>query len=397
MAVGKPEQIRLKALGGIFFNLLIVIICGSHDRFVAQIIVTNLLVALCSLCDLDAFITGVADYLYCGNFGLIALRKSDDENALLPSRMLDIALKMGRETEVRGGQGGGGLVIGKNGDRTVFVGKKIVNRKRGNLTESLEAKFAPIRNKALARGVKPLESSIVGVWHYHYSTRGTAPSELETHWHEWIGAKDREVWRFTDGEWLNTTKNVHHRITHNGDFDSWQIFNRQVDNITLGLWLERVLHTPNVTKGDSPKIAGMMDLLVTQGMWYPSVRLAYQQAIATSIEEAFDGQKPTADSPNTAPIELDLNVWAGIFENVFTTELTKLKLSDINKITPKSLQSSTNLRQNLIRAFKSHSSTQNWSQMQTITFVQCTLQAFFNNDLYRELKFLSNKLKAVLA
>ena len=34
-----------------------------------------------------------------------------------------------------------------------------------------------------------------------------------------------------------------HRITHNGDFDSWH-FNRDVDNQTLGLWLERVLHTP---------------------------------------------------------------------------------------------------------------------------------------------------------
>ena len=140
--------------------------------------------------------------------------------------MRDIALQMGQETEVRGEQAGGGLVVGKNNDYTVFVGKKIVNHKRGNLTKSLETAFAQIRNKAIAAGVKPL-STVMGVWHYRYATSGTAPSELETHWHEWMGARKEKVWRSTGKEWIYETKNVHHRITHNGDFDSWQIFNQR--------------------------------------------------------------------------------------------------------------------------------------------------------------------------
>ena len=101
----------------------------------------------------------------------------------------------------------------------------------------------------------------MGVWHYRYATSGTVPSELETHWHEWISQRKEQVWQFTGKDWLQKTRNVHHRITHNGDFDSWKIFNRELDYSTLGLWLERVLHTPNATMGDSPKIAGMMDLL----------------------------------------------------------------------------------------------------------------------------------------
>ena len=385
LSIGKPVFIKTKALGGILLNISIAIIflINPHNIFSQAFIVANLLIALCSLSDLEAFVTGMADCFYCGNFGSIALRKPEDGKKLLPSRMLDIALQLGQETEVRGEQAGGGLVMGRNGNRTVFVGKKIVNRKRDNLTKSLEAAFAPIRNKAIAAGVEPLESSIVGVWHYRYATSGTAPSELETHWHEWMGARNQKIWQFTGKEWICTDKNVHHRITHNGDFDSWKIFNRTIDYANLGLWLERVLHTPNATKGDSPKIAGMMDLLVTQGMWYPSVRLAYQQAIATAIEAAFDGQPATANAPNTAPSDADLNTWAEIFERIFTEELSCLKRSAVRKIDPASLKSSISLQQSSIRALKSHDSTLSWTQLQIETFVQFTLQTFFDNDLYR--------------
>jgi hypothetical protein len=381
---GKPYHLKVKALGGIILNLLFAAcFYYSHSWFAPALVVANLLMAFASLSDVEAFITGMADCFYCGNFGLIAQRQPNDGNKLLPARMRTIALQMGRETEVRGEQAGGGLVIGKNGNSTVFVGKKIVNRKRSNLTQSLEAAFAPIRNQAIAAGVKPLESSTIGVWHYRYGTSGTAPSILETHWHEWMDGRNQKVWQFTGREWICETKNVHHRITHNGDFDSWQIFNRQIDNATLGLWLERVLHTPNVTQGDSPKIAGMMDLLVTQGMWYPTVRLAYQQVIATAIEDAFDGQKPTKDAPNTSPSKDELNNWTRICDRVFTEELANLKRSDSNKIDPASLKFSASLQHNLIRALKSHNSTLGWSQLHLTTFVQFALQTFFDNDLYR--------------
>ena len=380
---GKPHRIKAKALGGIILNLLVAACLScSHNLYGRVFVVANLLIACSSFSDLEAFLTGVADCFYCGNFGLIARRKPNDDNQLLPDRILDIALQMGRETEIRGEQAGGGLVIGKNGNSTVFVGKKIVNRKRGNLTKSLEAAFAPIRNRAIAAGVQPL-STVTGVWHYRYATSGTAPSVLETHWHEWMSARSQKVWQFTDREWSCETKNVHHRITHNGDFNSWQIFNRQVDNTTLGLWLERVLHTNNATQGDSPKIAGMMDLLVTKGMWYPSVRLAYQQAIATAIEDAFDGAKPSVNAPNTSPSQDSLNTWAQICDRTFTEELTNLKRIDSSKLDPALLKVSTSLQKNLIRALRSHSSTLGWSQLHLMTFVQFVLQTFFDNDLYR--------------
>ena len=396
LSTGKPSYIRLKAVGGLTLNFLVATIFYDYfDNFFGYAFtVANLLIAFSSLSDLKALITGIADCFYCGNFGFIAERKPDDGPKLLPTRMKTIALQMGHETEVRGAQAGGGFVIGTRGKKsafiakkTVFVGKKIVNRKRGNLTKSLEAAFAPVRQRAIATGVKPLESTVTGVWHYRYATSGTAASELETHWHEWMEARNESVWRFTGREWLCETKNVNHRITHNGDFNSWKIFARKIDNATLGLWLERVLHTPNKTTGDSPKIAGMMDLLVTQGMWYSSVRLAYQQAVAISVEEAFDGQKPTAIAPNTAPSSIDLNTWAEIFQNCFIAELSRLKSEsrhiNLSEIQPKYLKSSVSFQQSFINALGSHELLARWSRLQITLFVRSTLDAFFDNDLYK--------------
>lgn len=400
---GKLNHIRFKALAGIVFNLLVAIvfiIYYPHNIFSQTAIVANLLIAVSSRSDIDAVVSGVADCLYCGNFGLIALRKPEDEpHQLLPKRMVEMSQQMGRETEVRGEQAGGGLVIGQHGttsnikDRTVFVGKKIVNKKRSNLTKSLEAAFAPIRSKAMASGVKPLESTVTGVWHYRYGTSGAAPSVLETHWHEWMPAREEAVWQFREGQWQRETKNVNHRITHNGDFDSWQIFGREVDNATLGLWLEGVLHTPNATKGDSPKIAGMMDLLITKGMWYASVRLAYQQAIAKAIEYAFGGQQPSNNTPNTAPSESELKSWAEMFDTIFTAELSDLSNFNSPEISPKFLKASVSLQQNLLQALGKSNLNVNWTEQQQATFIRFVLEAFFEGDLYRATQIFMSHAK----
>ncbi len=394
IAAGNPmvEGFAIKALGGIFFNLLLagVVNCFFPDLLISQaVVVANAIVAMSSLSDIEAAITGVADCFYCGNFGFIATRQSEDDRSLLPARMVEMAQQMGQETEIRGEQAGGGLVVAQNGDRVVFVGKKVVNRKRDNLTKSLEAAFAPVRQKAIASGVKPLASPTIGVWHYRYATSGTAPSELETHWHEWMSARNEEVWRYTNGEWLLQGKNVNHRITHNGDFETWTLFGKEIDTATLGLWLENVLHTPNATKGDSPKIAGMMDLLITQGMWLPSLRLAYQQTIATSIEAAFDGLHPTSEARNTAPSLEELTAWTEIFERVFDLERSQLPAPH-----SEAWRSHANpLECNLIQATAEIGSMAQWSEAHRIAFIRAAIKAFLYNDLYHATKIFMSRAR----
>lgn len=345
MAAGNATSwtIRVKALGGILSNIIALGIVplllsnldsipneyGNTVAFISQFLINtfvyaNLLIIFSSLSDTVAFVKGTADCFNCGNFGFVGKRNPNDGHDLLPKRFVEMFKKMGRETEIRGEQAGGGLIFAHNKeDQVVFVGKKIVNKKRDNLTKSLEAAFALVRRQAVFAGAKSLGSVAIGVWHYRYGT-SSPPSALETHWHEWIPARQAAVWQIEDGRWVRERKNVNHRVAHNGDFDDWIIFGKHIENTKLGLWLERVLHTPNSTIGDSPKIAGMMDLLIAQGMWYASVRLAYQLEVAESIEEAFGGKEPSKDAPNTAPSKQDLSDWAEIFKTVFQRHTDEL-------------------------------------------------------------------------
>lgn len=404
-----PWRIRIKAIGGIGLNLGAMAIAIEYffsnnssfdfiNLFLIQtFIYANLIVIFSSLSDLEALITGITERFYCGNFGFLGQR-NPNESQLLPERVVEMFYRMGNETEIRGEQAGGGLVIARNQEnQVVFVGKKVVNKKRENLTQSMEKAFAPVRKKAMAQGIKPLESTTIGVWHYRFAT-SSPPAIIETHWHEWISARIVKVWQLIDRKWVFQQQNVNHRITHNGDFDAWLLFGKTVENRELGWWLERVLHTPNRTKGDSPKIAGMMDLLITQGMWDASVRLAYQLAIAGSLESAFGGKLPASSAPNTAPSPTEIANWANFFEQVFFVHKNLFVDSDAI-----ANQKNLSLLENDILlaisakprhgAIAKDNSISNWSEQSTINFVRTAIQAFFHNDLYHATKTFMSKAK----
>ncbi|MDV2990376.1 MAG: hypothetical protein N4J56_000030 [Chroococcidiopsis sp. SAG 2025] len=170
-----PWRIRIKALGGVYFNLLAIAILwqlsadsfGSiwtRDRQAIALISTffsqtflgaNLLIILSSWSDLAALVTGVAEIFCCGNFGFLGQRNADDDpRQLLPERVVNIFHEMGRETEIRGEQAGGRMIVATNRDKqTVFVGKKVVNKKRDNLTKSLETAFAAERRRVALAGI----------------------------------------------------------------------------------------------------------------------------------------------------------------------------------------------------------------------------------------------------
>ena len=399
-----PWRIRIKAISGICFNLLAGAIAllffphflttdNSIDTFIGiflnrTLIGTNLLIVVSSWSDIAALVTGVANSFYCGNFGFLGQRLPNDAPQLLPERVVEMFYQMGRETEIRGEQAGGGLVVARNQDnQTVFVGEKILNKKRHNLTTSLEAAFASQRRRAISAGIKPMES-VMGVWHYRFGTSGP-PAVLETHWHEWMSARSVYVWQFTEGEWVKQLKNVNHCITHNGDFNALMLFDKLIENADLGWWLSRVLHTPNSTKGDSPKIAGMMDLLITQGMWDASVRLAYQLEIAPSIESAFGGQKPDPDAPNTAPSEQEISNWAATFEKVFVSYRQLLAAPD----SPATSQYLDRLKNEVLQATARDSSIGQWSWPKRRDFVKSAIDAFFHNDLYFATKTFMSRAK----
>ncbi len=403
--VGKQQRlaIRLKAMGGICLNAIMVQLAASAlplDRSPAssgRLVITtfisaNLVAIFSSLSDLVAICTGEATCFNCGNFGFVGKRLAHDGDALLPPRVVEIFHKMGCETEIRGEQAGGGVVFARDArsHRITFVGKKVVNRKRQNLTTSLERAFAPVRQQAVRSGAGAVAEAIVGVWHYRYAT-SSPPAILETHWHEWMPARSARVWRVEGGQWLGDRQTVHHRITHNGDFDAWSLFGESVENAELGLWLERVLHTPNSTLGDSPKIAGMMDLLITQGMWDAALRLAYQLEIAKSIEDAFGGTSPSKDAPNTAPSESEIQEWTAIVEGIFSQYQDTLLRPHASSMLELSDRHLAQFERALVAALSQQRSIARWTDADRSAFVKTAVRVFVHNNIYQATKIFMSR------
>ena len=433
VSVGRftPVAIRVKAIGGILFNLIAVglvamalpfgellridmAIDPAIERFLINTFVgANLLVIFSSRSDLLATIAGEAQCFNCGNFGFVGKRLPQDGSDLLPARVIDIFQTMGCETEIRGEQAGGGMVFARDArflmpqaklrqrfskadplrtEQVKFVGTKVINHKRQNLTQSLEAAFAPVRRKAIRAGDRAVDAAIVGAWHYRYAT-SSPPAIVETHWHEWMPARTANVWRVEGGKWLCDRQTVNHRITHNGDFDAWVLFGEPIANADLGLWLERVLHTPNSTLGDSPKIAGMMDLLITQGMWDASLRLAYQLTVADAIEEAFDGKSPTKSAPNTSPSELEIQDWAAIVEGIFITHQDRLLLPGATSMVELATPHVHQLELAILHAFDRHRTIGKWTESKQSAFAKTAVHAFFYYNLYQATKVFMSRAK----
>ena len=422
VAVGNARAltIRAKAFGGIFFNAialgLILLIAPSplseianssnySAIFLSRLLVdafagTNLLIILTSVSDIAAVVTGKATCFNCGNFGFLGERLPADGNELLPARVIDIFHKMGGETEIRGEQAGGGLTFARaslaSGEETrhqvSFVGEKVVNRKRQNLTQSLEAAFSATRRKAQSANVEPLIKAVVGVWHYRYAT-SSPPAILETHWHEWMPARETDVWRVEQGKWRCDRQIVNHRITHNGDFTAWELFGQPVENVYLGLWLERVLHTPNATLGDSPKIAGMMDLLITQGMWEASLRLSYQLAVADSLEWALGEKPPDKGTPNTAPSAQAIQAWAAIAQQTFLKHKGTLLRPYAKSMLELSKKHLAHFEQDLRQALGQDSTISQWAPAKQSAFARNASYAFFYNNVYQATKLFMAKAK----
>jgi len=381
---GKMEGLRLLSLSEAGLWSLIAAGFVLHWHLAPMALASYLLFKVLIIFDI---VPAAPNALYCGNFGLIAIKMRTDKG-LLPKRFRPLVRLMGMQTEIRGEQAGGGLMIGQKNETPYLIGKRTVNKKRDNLTKALDKRLSSRLKEAELKGFGPFDSVIKGIWHYRYGT-SSAPAVIETHYHEWAPATRKPVWRFDGRKWSRGLENVHHVITHNGDFDGWNIFGEEVDNLTLGFWLERILGKKNGALGDSPKIAGMMDLLITQGMWDSSVRLAYQWAVAGSVEDAAAGRElfgietrrgravPVhSKQANTAPSPKQLEEWAVHFEDAFEAVLKK---------NPENLEEAL-VAELLLRRMSLSMPQDRWE-----SFVRFTVNFFLHNDPNHAVKFFLSR------
>jgi hypothetical protein len=268
----------------------------------------------------------------CGNWGLIAVRdnigpvagQAKPCSALWPQVVEQILVRVIDIVELRGAQAGGLItyVQAANGDVQTIRARQ-VKSKRGHLATMMFNKFRKaVRSQSIRSALKMNRLSglpvVLAQGHSRFGT-SSKPAEIETHPHQWLGPHKDVVWRNdqANGQWRRETTEVCITITHNGDFDAFELYGNMVPNGQLGEWLGRVLHKPHFGKGDSAKMAGLMDLLIAQGRWKAAVRLAFVEVVLQHHEEVCGWHELNSGDPNVVPTPKEFEYVARVFDATF--------------------------------------------------------------------------------
>ncbi len=335
----------------------------------------------------------------CG-VAIIVSQRDPQDKSIVPEETREDFKATGVVTDIRGQQAAGVKILAVNAQGTpVWVGDRMVNDKRGDLPQSLDTRMTQQEILAKARGYKPARDYNVLIGHYRYGT-SSAPKKIETHPHQWMPDRKVKLWSIgLDGKLVETDRILGMTIVHNGDFDYWKFNDAYQANGDIGLWLMRILHTINDAQGDSPKIAGMMDYLRTQGLWDAAARFAFYETQKDTFNYPFDGklekiQRPDPNQPgafieevvskNTAlPAEV-IEEFATRFREVFRREGAKLVNpgdTDLKSLWSDDRQNQrTALVNQMADNLKGMDIVQDWSRKKRLRFVQAALEAFLLND-----------------
>ena len=231
--------------------------------------------------------------LFCGNFGIILLHHLwfSDKNGR--SSALDVLEKMVQVTMMRGAQSGGVISYHPSGITSIDakgVRSRVVNKKRTDLSKLLRCRVQrDIFSKRFPKDYVPFLAG-----HTRFATSSKATME-GTHPHQWTPASHRRVYDFniphddqsnTESRqhklFLPESTKVENFITHNGDFEFYTVNGKAYDIEVIQKWLVAVTGSPIPAQVDSAAIAGMVDLLRTQGCFGLSARYAVCLGMSTS-------------------------------------------------------------------------------------------------------------------
>ena len=265
---------------------------------------------------LDAAITDVFDaaprepsQLLCGNFGLILLNHAwcCSENG---KKAFDVLEKMVYVTMMRGAQSGGVVTFDASGrndevnDKAVaLTGKRsrVVNMKRTDLSKLVRAKAE--RESGGAKMARQTSLTRVMVGHTRFAT--TSKATLDgTHPHQWSPPQVVRVYAQNQRTPGASATRVENFITHNGDFDFYNVNGVWVELGDVQVYLARCTGFCAPSVVDSAAIAGVVDLLRAQGSF----------ALAARFAVCLDMQTASADFEAPAPSLASFEAIGAAFE-----------------------------------------------------------------------------------
>lgn len=234
---------------------------------------------------------------YCGNFGIILLNQCWFKNRETEAAALDTLQQMVEVTMMRGSQSGGVVAYHpikskekSDSNRTICskaVRSRVVNKKRTDLSKLLRLKVEKDLRKTMVRPPATLQQDTDSfvprmlVGHTRFAT--SSVSTLDgTHPHQWTPPSERRVYSMDMKPIIHEDIQmfrpmaviVENYITHNGDFDFYQCHGKTYELETVQDWLSVVTETKTPASVDSCAIAGVVDILRTQGCFGLSARYA---------------------------------------------------------------------------------------------------------------------------
>lgn len=218
------------------------------------------------------------DWFLCGNFGLVLLNSAWATS----SKVKDILESMVEVTMLRGAQTGGVVTFapgrGHTGDMTSMTSMtglrtRVVNKKRTTLSELLRQGLESTERWSFRR--LP-EFGRIYAGHTRFATSSKATFD-GTHPHQWSSPQSLDMYIGWSEGCLKgkVSKNFEIFVTHNGDFDFLDVGDRTYELGAIQDWLERATGQKRPSGVDSAAIAGVMDLMRTQGSVFLSARFGF--------------------------------------------------------------------------------------------------------------------------
>lgn len=171
---------------------------------------------------------------------------------------------------------------------------RVLNSKRTDLSKGIRKKIEAdtlcIRTGSKLGGpCEPKAGSFpkVYVGHTRFATSSLASFD-GTHPHQWTPPRLWSCYDLSRNDYDDSPQSgstpslVENFITHNGDFDFYELNGMSYGLDTVQSWLERVTSYEMPSAVDSAAIAGMVDVLHTQGCFALSIRYAICLGLSTS-------------------------------------------------------------------------------------------------------------------